>query len=811
MIPIYSSYSTGRWGKLLTLMLLFIIIGCSLDDKITGTVDETDTGIVAMLYNPDGSPAVGATIKIFKVTDTTKTPASEVISDVNGTYSLGGLAKGTYNVYAVKDELVAFQDSINVLKDTVIIEDDTLETPTNISGIVGLQANHDPQTVTVQVLGTDIYSNVNEDGYFTLNRMAKGDFTLKLSTIQQNYTTRYENLTIDADTPDTLSDTLWLKYTGIPVVEGLTATYDTLDGAVTLSWRGTKYRDFQDYLIYRDYFDSLNMSSKPIAFTDDTVFYDSIFDKSKTSGTLSFSDTNDYHFKYRVTVRNNSQEEGLSYRYTGIIAASPVQVKTEITVTSYHIKKGIISNSSSINDSIRFIITLSNQTRKLSEIKYTELDGDSIIRIATIDSTQQSEDTLDYLWETTGEKKIEVAVLDLAGTVWKDTVIFQVTSDLPDISVADTLVYLNVPFTLTGIDSFGSVESLSVDTNSYVHYERTADSIIQVTITDTLTDGFVVNCSIFDDDGNQANKSLSLSIGLKWEKIADNFLDTNTIRSVVELNNTLFAFTTASDANEKENYPQTFSLYTSTDAITWNRSSVAIPWSHWFTKPVVLNGQIYLIEGISDSTDTNTIWYSSNGIEWESEKLSNFPKWFSRPTNTHSSFVDFQEMLFVSFKGKLWAGSQDFYGYNTEDIFLNSADGITWNTVMIGETPPPNSYSSYVPTVYTISNDELWYVVNGLGLDCLIYQTNDFISHTRIGGFLMTEEEVMRNPVPVSYLNKLLLCSSSSTAYGEFMTYIDNGQISQSRFGYPGSLVHFCIVFNNKLYSISNNGVYSVR
>lgn len=94
-----------------------------------------------------------------------------------------------------------------------------------------------------------------------------------------------------------------------------------------------------------------------------------------------------------------------------------------------------------------------------------------------------------------------------------------------------------------------------------------SDSVIQVTIKDTMTDNFVLSCSIVDDDGNQVNKSLSFGTGLKWEKIADNFLDTNNIRSVVELKGTLFAF--AASKNEKM-----IALYSSTDAINWNNRQI---------------------------------------------------------------------------------------------------------------------------------------------------------------------------------------------------------------------------------------------
>jgi hypothetical protein len=269
--------------------------------------------MIATLFYPDGSPASGANVKIFKVSDTTRKSVSEQFTDSHGNYSLKGLAIGKYNVYAQIDSLVAFQDSISVLTDTILIENDTLETPTILTAIVGFQSNgllsdilNDILgdflrdiliSVTVQVLGTDIYSNVNEEGYFTLDRMAFGDFTLKISTTKEDYATTYKSITLDANSPDTLTDTLWLIYTGsIPGSGRLNAEYGTLNGAVRLSGNGADYCDFRD---------SVDTSPYTTVFTSGIFFVDSIFYKS--SGSFSYFDTDDYHFKYRETKygRNN--------------------------------------------------------------------------------------------------------------------------------------------------------------------------------------------------------------------------------------------------------------------------------------------------------------------------------------------------------------------------------------------------------------------------------------------------------------------------------------------------------------------------
>lgn len=455
MISIYTNWSKNNSGKQLSLITLLAILSC-------GTVDETDTGITAKLYNPDKTPAIGAKVKIFNVNDTTKSPVLEVISDQNGNYSVKGLDKGKYNVYAQKGELVAFQDSITVLDDTVLIESDTLETPTSLSGVIGLQPNHDPRTVTVQVLGTDIYSNVNEDGYFKLNRMAKGKYLLKLSTTLDNYTTTYENININANTVDTLPDTLWLIYTGIPVVEGLSAIYDTLNGVVKLSWNSTKYRDFQEYLVYRDYYDSIIMSSSPVFLTKDTVIYDSIFMKKSNNIAHSFSDINDYHFKYRVTVRNNSQIEGLSYKYFDIIAASPKKVQPDIQWTVFH--QGLLryTDTCLISDTMKVFL---DTHRKLHQIKLTFKNSTDVRYFdSSMIGTNEFTDTLFLTFDSIGLKKIIIEVLDIAGDMWNDTISIVVVKDTPVIASIDSVyTKLNRQLSAKITDNFWSNQTIFLE------------------------------------------------------------------------------------------------------------------------------------------------------------------------------------------------------------------------------------------------------------------------------------------------------------------------------------------------------------
>lgn len=673
MIPIYSNHSNSKWGKLLALIVLFIIVSCTQNDGITGTVDETDTGIIAMLYNPDGTPAIGANVKIFEVADTTKTPASEVISDENGNYAVSGLAKGTYNIYAEKDELVAFQDSISVLEDTIIIKDDTLETPTNISGVVGLQPNHEPRTVTVQVLGTEIFSNVNEDGYFTLNRMAKGDFTLKLSTTLDNYTTTYENLTITPDTPETLADTLWLIYTGIPVVEGLTATYDTLNGVVTLSWNGTKYRDFQDYLIYRDYFDSLNFSSTPIAFIDDTVFYDSVFDKSMSNGEFSFSDTNDYNFKYRVTVRNNSQDEGLSYKYVGVVAASPNKVEPFIETKTFHNSLQIYTDTCSINDSLQVFIKITEKHRDIEEVIVSRIDSSKVLFSDSIgDGKREIVDTISFCFGTIGEQVSIIQIIDGAKDVWNDTLKIFVTVDRPIIESIDSFyTSANRQLSANISDKYGRAEQFFWKIGNHA-WQQTDKAISPIISESSFFEELVCSLKVIDDDENIAHKEQIVRYTPTWNERIESFpSEMSNVVPFVHSNEILFC-------NERLLYRinaeyEVSTLSTDLPLATDNACS--------------FQGAIWIME-YAKNDSTSAIFISADATEWQlvaEKKASSTCKYSSG-----GFLIKTDSLIFAT-------------DINSCDVASSSSNGTNWNS--LGE------WHNLYPTLWGYFNNQIYEVV----------------------------------------------------------------------------------------------------
>jgi hypothetical protein len=325
--------------KVFAVVLLLLFSVCT-NNKIAGTTDETVTGTSAMLHYANGSPVAGATVKLFDAGDTTRKAVAVSTSNANGVYSFDKIQQGTYNIWAEKDTLVAFQDSVLVYNGLKTIKDDTVLPRGSITATIGMQPNHDPRTAFVQIIGSERYTNVDSSGRFTLTGLANGTYNIRITTSEPDYTPTFYTIKTQTDASDTMhytvaggtkdnprggTDTLWLIYTGLPVVTGLSAAYDTSNGIVHLWWKRTAYRNFQDYLIFRDPYDSIRLSANAIASSADTFYVDTIFNRNIIWGDFSFNDTNNYKFKYRVCVESNSQDKGITYKYLVVNAISPTR------------------------------------------------------------------------------------------------------------------------------------------------------------------------------------------------------------------------------------------------------------------------------------------------------------------------------------------------------------------------------------------------------------------------------------------------------------------------------------------------------
>jgi hypothetical protein len=692
---------------------LFFFVTCS--RQVADTTDETVTGIKARIQYEDGTPVNGATVKVFEVSDSTCTPASVSVTDANGKYTIDSLPKGTYNIWAQKDTLVSFQDSVYISTNSTIGEG-TVQPEGSITGIVAMQPNDDPRSAYVQILGSERFSNnVSADGFFTLNGLATGNYNLRISTTKVNYTPTFFQIGARSGFRDTLKDTLWIIYTGIPVATGLKATYDTLNGLVRLSWNKPAFRDFQDFVIYKDLFTSTERTKLPIAILD-TFFEDTVFKNSMASGQYSFSDTNDYHYKYRVAVRNNSDKEGDTYKFVDVVAASPTKVQTTFSFTIYHLANEFMTDTASINDTLRYTVNIYNPTRSLRKITWTDLTKSSIIRSKNLDTTSRhSMDTVKYLWSTIGEKELECTVNDMAGTTWKDTVFVLIVKDNPTVSISTTpqVVARNdtIEIHADASDKFGRIIKYEWDLGNTGTFTPGNSDTFYVAPNEFTNRSFSVR--VTNDDGNSVIETIVKQIAFKIQESSYSaaFPPRSGHTSVV-FNGKMWVIGGCNGQKFMND------VWYSTDGATWNRATDSSAFSPRAEHTsVVFSGKMWIIGGASSQKLLNDVWYSTDGATW------------NRATDS-SAFSPRAEHTSVVFNDKMWViGSKiDFNNPNKGDDVWYTNDGITWTQAT--DSAAFCARSNHTSVVFdnkmwvfggrrnytsgVTTNNELWYSTDGI-------------------------------------------------------------------------------------------------
>jgi hypothetical protein len=633
-------------------------------------------------------------------------------------YSAKSLTKGAPKMLAANDSLIAYQDSILVLQDTVLVNPDTLEKPGSITGIIGLQPNHDPRTATVQVLGTDLYSNVDINGRFTLAPVARGSYNLRLVTTLADYTPTYKTIQTIGQKKDTLGDTLWLLYTGIPVVTGLAATYDTVNGFVHLSLNKAAYRDFQDYLIFRDAYDSIVLSTNPVAARSDTFFVDTVFG----SGLISFGDLYDYHFKYRVCIENNSTKRGETYKYIDIVAASPANVETSFMLSCFHVAKQFVTDSASVNDTLLCSVKLADPTRQLRSLVWTDMVTGKTVRAISLDSTKKTaSDSLKYAWSSVGAQGLACIVTDMAGTVWKDTAKISIVKDAPVVSMTyspDTIACGDtIRIHMSASRKYGKIVNVEWDignTGQFLAGARVDSVIDTLVVAPGMPDtGYLCKVRVTDDDGNVVQDILGIKVNMF--KLATNLpgFGTREGHSSVVFNNKMWVIS----GDYSTIWPS--DAWYSDDGILWLRATyqAAFKGRAGHTS-LVFNNEMWVIGGIhpfsASVTDSmmNDVWFSSDGSIWTQSTSAAL---FS-PRLGHTS---------VSFNNKMWVIG-GVGGYSNPPFYNDvwySTDGATWTQATANAGFSPRSGHSSVVfdnkiwviagNSSSVEKNDVWYSTDG--------------------------------------------------------------------------------------------------
>lgn len=289
-------------------LLVCLLCNCSLE-VAGGSTETTNTKIAGMLYNPKGSPAANAkvlmvTVDHIPISEYRKSPAivDTTVTDSNGNYSFDSLPGGYYNIFGEGDSGISYADSIYIKNDTGNnLPPDTLKEPGSSAGVIRLQPEHTSRTVLILVFGSLTWAMpIDSIGNFTLANMAEGTYTVRFLTTLDDYLPLDINLAIRAGINATLSDTLYMPFTGIPTPAGLKHQYDTTNQIVTLSWNAVDTSLIKGYYVYRKHTDSsdVRLNNTPIP---DTSFIDSLNGGPPYDGT----------YFYYVTAIDKKGNEGL--------------------------------------------------------------------------------------------------------------------------------------------------------------------------------------------------------------------------------------------------------------------------------------------------------------------------------------------------------------------------------------------------------------------------------------------------------------------------------------------------------------------
>lgn len=507
-----------RYGYFLLFVIVLAISFCN-QNQISGTTDETLTGI-SKIYMPDGiTPASFAQVSIYRSGDSSKVPIHYDTANIKGEYSIADiiLNSGYYNVWAqLVDTLVAIQDSVFISPNKNFIRDDTLGKPGNISGFAALQPNETPTSIVIQALGTHIFSNVDSLGRFTLTGMAAGRYTLKAATSLPDYTPVYRSVNAFNDSTLVLPDTLCPIFNGIPVVTGMSVSHDTLHGVVKFQWHASSYPNLQDYMVYRARISDINFPDTAWGCTPDAVFYDTVF-RDTGVGQFAFTDTNDYHYKYKVCIRNNSEQMGLTYKYVDVIAVSPTKVHSVLKHGVIQIKKDLDTDSASVNDTLEIISTFCNKTRPYRSITWAIDSTNQVVKTTLLDTTTVcGSDTLFCAWQSEGNHTVYIFLEDKNGSIWRDSVCITIVVDVPTVDAGkDTTITKGNALVLNGyaFDTFDSIVTYEWGIKSKhitLDYKQTTSN--DTTILLEIDDDIIAYFRVTDEDGNQSTDSMNIHV-----------------------------------------------------------------------------------------------------------------------------------------------------------------------------------------------------------------------------------------------------------------------------------------------------------
>jgi alpha-tubulin suppressor-like RCC1 family protein len=497
-------------------ILIIAITGCN-NSSTPVTPGRPYSSKTSQIFEPDGkTPAGGVSVQFFDLSIESDTPSAMFTTNEAGVYSIGALRTGLYTLWAEKDSLVLFQDSIRVTDDSATLCGDTLHRPLSIKGVVRIHPAHDPRTVTIRLPHSRKQIKVSDSsGTFILRGLDEGTYTLKCECNIPGYLPFNRKITVVPFLLFTPVDTISMIYNSTPVVSFIQHSIDTLTGVIRLSWNKITSPLFQDYVLYKGVCDDFRFPDSILAVTKDTFFFDtSYYHESAFPG-----DTLLKCEAYRIAVRLTTQETGSFSRNVPVTIIPKSFVTTFFSSKIIYPKAGF--SNATINDTVLICVSVQNRTRSLESLEWYDARKRSTLTIFDVSHLKQISDTIAYTFDSLGSNRIIVYVYDNANTRWSTNLNVQIIADKPDVFICnDTSVLVGMPVTLhaSAKQEFGFIEHYEWKFgNGDWIFTSTPDTVIMAPATEQVT---VCSLAVTDDDGYREKKMMRIHTSLPACKVA---------------------------------------------------------------------------------------------------------------------------------------------------------------------------------------------------------------------------------------------------------------------------------------------------
>lgn len=423
-----------RWAAIAALVAAALMPGCNGGgESIAGNDNEgsitVTVGIVGVMVDSLGGPVEGALLKA-RAADSTEYAA---VSGARGEYIFKELAHAAYSVTgttpdsglvvyvdSVPAEMIAYgydpqgdsalvvriaqgRDSIDVPPDSVRI--DTMRAPGTISGRVMLDTGA-VAGVQAYVPGTSYDAWTGDSGRFVISGVPPGVYTVVYR--HDRYLAQRDTAVVvrsGMDTPLPPRELVRDPDGPPPAPSGVRAEYDTLHGAVAVTWEPVEVADIGGYIVYVGEGENLRGRSHILSAPPYT---DTLF--------TGFGDTLSRRVWYQVkAVDTLGNPSGYSARFT-VDAASPGWLRTWFTWEMLPSEADTVTTT----DSFTVVVSFVNRTRVNETLSWYLGPSHRLVRRVAVNATAGT-DTLRYLWPDTGTVYLQVSARTRDSLVWRDS------------------------------------------------------------------------------------------------------------------------------------------------------------------------------------------------------------------------------------------------------------------------------------------------------------------------------------------------------------------------------------------------------